>query len=141
MMESMITSTIPTRAEVFDVANAVMDGTDAIMLSAETATGLYPDKVIEAATRIITGAERNRIMWTSSHRMECKFKRVDSYRYGCDVYGKSLKYQSHCLFNRVWLHAFMDVSHSLRDPHLCLIASSKHATQNDVVPRCLSSLF
>lgn len=59
MMESMINSPIPTRAEVLDVANAVMDGTDAVMLSAETATGKYPVKVIEAVSRVCMGAEKS----------------------------------------------------------------------------------
>jgi pyruvate kinase len=57
MMESMITSYTPTRAEVNDVANAVMDGADAVMLSAETSVGKYPVKVIEMMRRIITEVE------------------------------------------------------------------------------------
>jgi pyruvate kinase len=58
MMESMIVNTIPTRAEVSDVANAVMDGSDAVMLSAETAAGKHPTKVVEAMAQIIEGAEK-----------------------------------------------------------------------------------
>jgi pyruvate kinase len=58
MMESMIVNTIPTRAEVSDVANACMDGTDAVMLSAETASGKHPTKVVEAMSQIILGAEK-----------------------------------------------------------------------------------
>jgi pyruvate kinase len=58
MMESMIVNTIPTRAEVSDVANAVMDGSDAVMLSAETAAGKHPAKVVEAMAQIIEGAEK-----------------------------------------------------------------------------------
>jgi len=77
MMESMIHNAIPTRAEVFDVSNAVLDGTDAVMLSAETATGDHPEKVVEAMARICLGAEKQSITQVSRHRVECQFLRAD----------------------------------------------------------------
>jgi pyruvate kinase len=58
MLQSMVSSPIPTRAEVLDVANAVIDGTDVVMLSQESAAGMYPIKAVEALVRICLGAER-----------------------------------------------------------------------------------
>lgn len=77
MMESMIENSIPTRAEVFDVANAVFDGTDAIMLSAETAAGKHPVKAIAAMDRVCLETEKQRKVRTSNHRVNSQFKRVD----------------------------------------------------------------
>lgn len=77
MMESMIDNPIPTRAEVLDVANAVYDGTDAIMLSAETASGKHPIKAVEAMNRICVEVEKQPGVRLSDHRMNIEFERVD----------------------------------------------------------------
>ena len=137
MMESMIQSPVPTRAEVSDVANAVMDGTDAVMLSAESAVGKYPIKAVQAMEEVINGAEKYQLTHQrhapSRRRHRRSHRRSD--RDGRDVHRQSHECARHRRADRIRHHAAVDVALARRHPHLRIHAPRVHASPRDAVSR------
>jgi pyruvate kinase len=142
MMESMITNPVPTRAEVSDVANAVLDGTDAVMLSAETAAGKYPVEVVETMAAIALEADRSESVELDQQFLDTTFSRVDqSIAYGALFTAFHLRCAAICALTESGSTALWMSRHDVDIPIYALTPSVKTqrrlALYRNVHPLCL----
>ena len=125
MMESMIVNPVPTRAEVSDVANAVLDGTDAVMLSAETAAGRFPVEVVEAMAAIVEEADRSETVELDQQFLNQTFTRVDqSVAYGALFIAYHLRCKAICALTESGSTALWMSRHDIDIPIYALTTSA-----------------
>jgi pyruvate kinase len=118
MMESMINNPTPTRAEVNDVANSVMDGADAIMLSGETSTGKFPVRVIETVTKIIENIEEHAEIYHTDHVPDFNEERFvtdsicqSAVRLGKDINASAIITMTHSGYTAMKISSFRPKAH------------------------------
>ncbi|WP_026979002.1 pyruvate kinase [Flavobacterium tegetincola] len=126
MMETMITSLTPTRAEVNDVANSVMDGADAVMLSGETSVGNYPVQVIEKMTQIIEAVEDSPLIQVPQNTPQIRTKRfiTKTVCYHASLMANAIKAKAICTLTNSGYTAFQ-ISAWRPKAHILVFTSNK----------------
>jgi pyruvate kinase len=138
MMESMITNPVPTRAEVSDVANAVLDGTDAVMLSAETAAGKYPLETVVEMAKICLAAEAAEEFELDADFSGQTFNRIDqSIAMGALFTAHHLNAKGIVALTESGSTALWMSRHRV-NPHLCIDHQAQLAAQNGALSQCAS---
>jgi pyruvate kinase len=121
MMESMIVNAVPTRAEVSDVANAVLDGTDAVMASAETASGKYPVETVETMAAVCLEAEKSDVVKLDADFLNATFTRIDqSIAYGALFTAYHLRVKAICALTESGSTALWMSRHNIDIPIFAL---------------------
>jgi hypothetical protein len=135
MMESMIVNAVPTRAEVSDVANAVLDGTDAVMTSAETASGRYPIETVEMMAAICVEAEQSEYNKLDADFLNATFTRIDQSIAYARCSPRTTWREGHRGVDRVRLDRAVDEPPQHRYADLRADAVDHDAAQSGAVPQ------